>query len=131
MPNLINKEETERSKSEKIEEITRYVIILGQIMKINIIKKKSYNKDFKAWWEQSVRLWYEKTIAKWLLKQCSDISLRTFNLFLEKVSLNDQIGHFCVVEIEFDHTKATKRQIVYNEIYPPIIEKQKIVDPCE
>ena len=80
---------------------------------------------------RTVRLWYEKTIAKWLLKQCSDISLRTFNLFLEKVSLNDQIGHFCVVKIEFDHTKATKRQIVYNEIYPPIIEKQKIVDPCE
>ena len=48
LPNLINKEETERSKSEKIEEITRYVIILGQIMKKNIKKKKSYNKDFKA-----------------------------------------------------------------------------------
>ena len=48
LPNLINKEETERSKSEKIEEITRYVIILGQIMKKNIKRKKSYNKDFKA-----------------------------------------------------------------------------------
>ena len=52
-------------------------------------------------------------------------------MFLEKVSLNDQIGHLCVVEIEFDHATATKRQIVYNEIYPPIIDKQKIVDPCD
>ena len=32
--------------------------------------------------------------------------------------------------IAFDHTIATENQIVYNEIYPPIIEKQKIIDPC-
>ena len=25
----------------------------------------------------------------------------------------------------------TENQITYNEIYPPIIEKQKIIDPCE
>ena len=50
---------------------------------------------------------------------------------LEKVSLNDQIGHRYVVDIEFDHTKATENQIAYNEIYPLIIEKQKIIDTCE
>ena len=26
---------------------------------------------------------------------------------------------------------ATEREFVYNEIYPPIIEKQKTIDPCE
>ena len=31
----------------------------------------------------------------------------------------------------FDADKATEKQLVYNEIYPPIIEKQKIIDPCE
>ena len=31
----------------------------------------------------------------------------------------------------FDDKKATKRQLVYNEIYPPVIEKQKTIDPCE
>ena len=36
-----------------------------------------------------------------------------------------------MVDIEFDHTKATEKQLVYNEIYPPIIEKQKIIYPCE
>ena len=36
-----------------------------------------------------------------------------------------------VVDIKFDHTKATRRQIVYNEIYLPIIEKQKIIDLWE
>ena len=42
---------------------------------------------------------------------------------LGKVSLDYQIGHLYVVDIEFDHTKATENQIVYNEIYPSITEK--------
>ena len=50
---------------------------------------------------------------------------------LQNVSLNDQIGHLYLVDIELDHTKATEKQIVYGEIYPPIIENQKIIDPCE
>ena len=36
-----------------------------------------------------------------------------------------------VVDIEFDHKNATQNQTTYNEIYPPIIEKQKIINPCE
>ena len=31
----------------------------------------------------------------------------------------------------FDVKNATKKQLVYNEICPPIIEKKKIIDPCE
>ena len=65
------------------------------------------------------------------IKQNLDMIWMTFNLLLQNVSLNDQIGHLYVVDIEFDHTKATEKQILYNEIYPPIIEKQKIIDPCE
>ena len=78
-----------------------------------------------------------KPLPTGCIKQWSDISLRTFNLLLEKVSLNDQIGYLYVVDIEFDHTKAIKTQIVYNEIYPPwnlllqFFEKRKIIDPCE
>ena len=30
-----------------------------------------------------------------------------------------------------DLKNATKRHLVYNEIYPPIIEKKKIIDPCQ
>ena len=52
-------------------------------------------------------------------------------MLLQNVSLQDQIGHLYVVDFEFDHTKATGKEIAYNEIYPPIIEKQKIIDPCE
>ena len=65
------------------------------------------------------------------INQNFDTNWKTFNLLLQNVSLDDQIGNPNVVDIEFDHTKATEKQLLYNEIYPPIIEKQKIIYPCE
>ena len=50
---------------------------------------------------------------------------------LETVSFNDTIGHLYIVDIEFVVKNATKKEFAYNEIYPPIIEKQKTIDPCE
>ena len=48
----------------------------------------------------------------------------TFNLLLEKVSLDDPIGHLFVIDIEFDQKNAMKKQFLHNEILLPIIEKQ-------
>ena len=56
---------------------------------------------------------------------------RTFNILLERVDLNDPVGHIFVVDISFDYEKAIARQCIYNEIYPSIIEKQKIIDVGE
>ena len=72
-----------------------------------------------------------KPLPTGCIKENLDVSWRTFNLLLEKVSLNDQIGHIYVVDIKFDHKNASENQIVYNEIYLPIAEKQKNIDPCE
>ena len=47
------------------------------------------------------------------------------------MSFEDAIGHLYIVDIEFDAKNATEREFAYNEISPPIIEKQKIIDPCE
>ena len=60
-----------------------------------------------------------------------DASWETFNFLLEKVDFEDTIGHLYIVNFEFDITSATERELPYNEIYPPITEKQKIIDPCE
>ena len=65
------------------------------------------------------------------IKDGNDLSWETFNILLEKVDFEDEIGHLFVVDIMFDLKNATKRQLVYNGIYPPIIEKKKIIDPCE
>ena len=72
-----------------------------------------------------------KPLPTCCIKNDTDLSWQTFNLLLESVSLNDKTGYLYTVDIFFDHKNATKQQIVYNEIYPPIVEKQKTIDPCE
>ena len=61
------------------------------------------------------------------IKQNNSLSWLEFNLLLERVSLKNSSGHLFVVDIEFDEENATKKQYMYNEIFPPIIEKQKIL----
>ena len=58
-------------------------------------------------------------------------SWQEFNLLLETVDLDDSIGHLFVVDIFFGYKNATQKKKIYNEIYPPIIEKQKILDENE
>ena len=65
------------------------------------------------------------------VKQNASPSWVTFNLLIEKVSLEDKIGHLFVVDIEFDFENASLRQLTYNEIFPPIIEKKKIIEANE
>ena len=48
-----------------------------------------------------------------------------FNLLLESVNLDDKIGHL------FDYEKPSDRVIMYNELFPPIIEKKKTLDANE
>ena len=72
-----------------------------------------------------------KPLPTGCIKDDKDISWETFNFLLESVSFEDKIGHLYIVDIEFDVKSATKREFAYNEIYPPIIEKQKTIDPCE
>ena len=57
-----------------------------------------------------------------------DPSWTNYNILFEKVSLNDKKGHIFIVDIEFDHEHATDRQIMYNEILPPFIEKNTKIE---
>ena len=72
-----------------------------------------------------------KPLPTGCIKSDPDLSWTTFNLLLESVNLEDKIGHLYFVDIKFDYENATEKQITYNEIYPPIVEKQKAIDPCE
>ena len=72
-----------------------------------------------------------KPLPTGCIKDNDDISWETFNILLESVNFDDKIGHLYIVDIEFDFKNATEREFAYHEIYPPIIEKQRIVDPCE
>ena len=72
-----------------------------------------------------------KPLPTGTIKDNDDKSFATFNKLLESVSLSDVVGHLFVVDIEFNYENATIEQIFYNDIYPPIIEKQTTVDPKE
>ena len=63
------------------------------------------------------------------IKDDSDISWATFNFLMETVDFKDTIGHLYIVDVEFDYENSTEKMMVYNELYPPIIEKHKIIDP--
>ena len=72
-----------------------------------------------------------KPLPTGCIKEDNDTSWQTFKFLLESVSFEDKIGHLYIVDIEFDYKNATEKEFAYNEIYPPIIEKQKTIDPCE
>ena len=57
------------------------------------------------------------------IKENNSPSWLKFNLLLETVK-EDEIGHLFIVDIKFDFENADERKLMYNEIFPPIIEKK-------
>ena len=72
-----------------------------------------------------------KPISTGCIKEYPSPSWLKFNLLLQNFSLGDSFGHLFVVDIEFNEKNAMERQFLYNEIFPPIIEKQKTLDADE
>ena len=49
-----------------------------------------------------------KPLPTGCIKDNNDLSWKTFNILLEKVDLEDNIGHLYIVDIMFDAKNATK-----------------------
>ena len=65
----------------------------------------------------------------YIKKQENIPSLLEFNKTWDKISHEDKIGHLFIVDIKF-HNKNPK-MLLFNEIYPPIFEKNKKMEPFE
>ena len=52
-----------------------------------------------------------------------------FEQILNNVTLDDKLGHLFVVDIVFD--KVNEKTLLFNELYPPIFEKNKKIEPYE
>ena len=50
---------------------------------------------------------------------------------IENLSPDDKIGHLFIVNTKFDIENANERSLLFNEIYAPIFEKDKCLDPSE
>ena len=57
-----------------------------------------------------------KSLPTGCIKDNKNITCNTFNRLLETVSLEDDIGHLYIVDIEFDKENATEKTFAYNEI---------------
>ena len=101
------------------------------IYNINDEKKRVISKILKLDENNQYGHAITKPLPTGCIKNDPDLSWNIFNLLLESVNLNEQIGHLYIVDIKFDLQNATEKQIVYTEIYPPIIEKQKTIDANE
>ena len=65
-----------------------------------------------------------KLLSKGFIKRQEKLLiLKQFNMLLETLDLDNQIGHLFVVDIEL-----TAKTLRYNQIYTPVFEKDKIVD---
>ena len=94
-------------------------------------KKRVITKILKLDENNQYKHGITKPLPTGCIKDNDDISWKTFNFSLENVSFEDTISDLCIGDIEFDTKNATETEFAYNEIYPPIIEKQKTIDPCE
>ena len=56
-------------------------------------------------------------------------SLEELTELLKSVNLDDKLGHLFIVDIKFED--VNKRTLLFNEISPPIFEKNKKIDPYE
>ena len=57
------------------------------------------------------------------------LSLVELSELLKSVTLDDNIGHLFTVDMEF--SDVNPKTLLFNEIYPPIFEKNKKISPHE
>ena len=100
-----------------------YKVVFNVKMNNEKIKKRVITKILKLDENNQYANGMTKPLPTGCIKDIDDISWETFNFLLEKVSFEGTIGHLYTVHIEFDSKNATERELAYNEIYPPIIEK--------
>ena len=72
-----------------------------------------------------------KPLPTGCIKENKNFSWFDFNTLIESVDLMDKIGHLFVFDIFLDTKNSNEKQLVYHEIFPPVIEKQKILEVYE
>ena len=128
LPNLTDKTDLENYLMNKN---FNYKVVYNLNINNVKVKKRVITKILKLDENNEYGNGMTKPLPTGCMKDDNNISWETLNFLLESVSFEDKTGHLYIVDIEFDFKNATKREYAYNEIYPPIIEKQKIIDPCE
>ena len=91
----------------------------------NYITKRVISKILKLDENNQYDYAMTKSLNTSCIKKEPEPTWRMFNIWLEKVDLDDPVGHLFVVNISFDYEKATPRQCIYNEIYPLLLKYKR------
>ena len=91
------------------------------------IKKRAISKILKLDENNQYGNGMTEPLLTGFIKDDCDICWEAFNFLLEKVDFEDTIGPLYIVDIEFGNKNATKREVTNNKIYPPTIEKKKLL----
>ena len=128
LPNLENKDVLENNPMNKD---FNYKIVYNLKINNEKVKKRVITIILKLDENSQYSNGMTKQLPTGCIKDNDKISWETFNFLLESVSFEDTIGLLYIVDIEFGVQNATEREFAYNEIYPSIIQKQRIIDPCK
>ena len=128
LPNLADKIDLENNPMNKS---FNYKVVYNLKRNNDKTKKRLITKILKLDENNQYGDGMTKPLPTGCIKDNDDISWETFNFLLENVSSEDATGHLYIVDIEFDTKNVTETEFAYNEIYPPIIEKQRTIDPFE
>ena len=123
LPNLEYKDDLEKNPLNK--DFKYKVVYYLKLDRKKAQKKRVITKILKLDENNQYGNGMTKPLPTGCIKDDNDLSWEKFNILLEKVDFEDEIGHLFVVDILFDLKNVTKRQLVYNEIYPRIIQKRK------
>lgn len=104
------------------------------IIELNIDRKKQQkrfsSKILKMGENNQCRQAMTKPLPYGCIKKQDKVpSMTEFNKILDSISHNDTIGHLFTVDIKFHD--INKRALLFNEIYPPIFQKNKKINPFE
>ena len=123
LPNLDDKTDLENNPLNK--DFNYKVVYNLKLDGKKVEKKRVITKILKLGENNQYGHGMTKPLLTGCIKDDSDILWAAFNILLEKVNSEDKIGHLFAVDIVFDSKNATEKELAYNEIYPPIIERQK------
>ena len=135
MPNFSKSDYDKMSIDDSFKAFKRDDLKLGYILKLDgyssYKRKRVITKIIKFDENNQYEYAMTRPMPTGCIKQNNSPSWLKFNLLIETVSFEDPIGHLFVVDIEFDYENALPRQFMYNEIFPPIIEKGKLIEANE
>ena len=97
----------------------------------NYCKKRVITKILKLDENNQYSFAMTKPMPTGCIKEKEPPSQLDFDILLETVHLDDSTRHLFIVDIFFDEKNSAKKELLYNEIFPPSLEKQKTLDTYE